>query len=100
MTMGHTNATASENLAAIAVGATQLDPRQMPCVRSTIASPGSPERFSTVASQNPARMLGLEHLTALTAGAPANFNLYNEAGERLGSIFHGRQLVPERPSLR
>jgi N-acetylglucosamine-6-phosphate deacetylase len=43
-----------------------------------------------LASLNPARMLGLEHLTALTAGAPANFNLYNEAGERVGSIFHGR----------
>jgi len=47
-----------------------------------------------LASQNPARMLGLEHLTALTAGAPANFNLYNEAGKRLGSIFHGRRLAP------
>jgi hypothetical protein len=39
-------------------------------------------------------MLGLEHLTALTAGAPANFNLYNEAGKRAGSIFHGRRLAP------
>jgi N-acetylglucosamine-6-phosphate deacetylase len=46
-----------------------------------------------LASLNPARMLGLEHLTALTAGAPANFNLYNEAGERVGSIFHGRRVA-------
>ena len=46
-----------------------------------------------LASLNPARMLGLEHLTALTPGAPANFNLYNEAGERLGSIFHGRRVA-------
>jgi len=42
-----------------------------------------------LASRNPARMLGLEHLTALTPGAPANFNVYNEVGERLGSIFSG-----------
>ena len=46
-----------------------------------------------LASLNPARMLGLEHLTAFTPGAPANFNLYNEAGERLGSIFHGRRVA-------
>ena len=46
-----------------------------------------------LASRNPARMLGLEHLTAFTAGAPANFNVYNEAGERLGSIFHGQRIA-------
>ena len=46
-----------------------------------------------LASLNPARMLGLEHLTAFIPGAPANFNLYNEAGERLGSIFHGRPVA-------
>ena len=58
--------------------------------RFTGASLGTAVRL---ASLNPARMLGLEHLTALTPGAPANFNLYNEAGERLGSIFHGRRVA-------
>jgi N-acetylglucosamine-6-phosphate deacetylase len=45
-----------------------------------------------LASRNPARMLGLEHLVALSPGAPANFNRYKQGGERLGSIFHGRQI--------
>jgi N-acetylglucosamine-6-phosphate deacetylase len=45
-----------------------------------------------LASQNPARMLGLDHLVALAPGAPANFNRYNEAGGRLGSILHGRSI--------
>ncbi len=58
--------------------------------RFTGASLGTAVRL---ASRNPARMLGLEHLTALTAGAPANFNVYNEAGERLGSIFHGQRIA-------
>jgi N-acetylglucosamine-6-phosphate deacetylase len=44
-----------------------------------------------LASRNPARMLGLEHLSGLTPGAPANFNCFNEAGERLGMIFRGRR---------
>jgi N-acetylglucosamine-6-phosphate deacetylase len=44
-----------------------------------------------LASRNPAHMLGLEHLTALTFGSPANFNRFSEAGERVGSIFRGRQ---------
>jgi hypothetical protein len=38
-------------------------------------------------------MLGLENLTALTPGAPANFNLYNEAGKRLGSVLRGRRIA-------
>jgi N-acetylglucosamine-6-phosphate deacetylase len=42
-----------------------------------------------LASRNPARMLGLEHLTALAAGAPANFNRFNQAGKHVGSIFCG-----------
>jgi hypothetical protein len=41
-------------------------------------------------------MLGLERLTALTAGAPANFNRFNEAGERLGIIL----LAAEQPGSR
>ncbi len=45
-----------------------------------------------LASRNPARMLGLEHLVGLGLGAPANFNRYNDQGERLGSILHGRQI--------
>jgi N-acetylglucosamine-6-phosphate deacetylase len=45
-----------------------------------------------LASRNPARMLGLEHLVSLEPGAPANFNRYNDQGERLGSILHGRQI--------
>jgi N-acetylglucosamine-6-phosphate deacetylase len=45
-----------------------------------------------LASRNPARMLGLEHLVALSPGAPADFNRYNEAGERLGTILHGRKI--------
>lgn len=44
-----------------------------------------------LASRNPARMLGLEHLVALSPGAPANFNRYNQGGERLGTIFRGRR---------
>jgi len=58
--------------------------------RFTGASLGTAVRL---ASLNPARMLGLEHLTVFTPGAPANFNLYNEAGERLGSIFRGRRVA-------
>ena len=45
-----------------------------------------------LASRNPARMLGLEHLVALSPGAPANFNRFGPGGERLGSILHGRQI--------
>jgi N-acetylglucosamine-6-phosphate deacetylase len=45
-----------------------------------------------LASRNPARMLGLEHLVGMAPGAPANFSRYNDQGERLGSILHGRQI--------
>ena len=45
-----------------------------------------------LASRNPARMLGLEHMMALTTGAPANFNRYGQGGERLGTILHGRRI--------
>ena len=44
-----------------------------------------------LASRNPARMLGMEHLTDVKNGSAANFNLYDEAGNRAGSIFHGRR---------
>ena len=44
-----------------------------------------------LASSNPARMLGMEHLTDVKTGSAANFNLYDDAGNRAGSIFHGRR---------
>ena len=43
-----------------------------------------------LASRNPARMMGMSHLTQMATGTPANFNVYDEAGDRTGSIFHGR----------
>ncbi len=45
-----------------------------------------------LASRNPARMLGLPDLTRIAPGLPANFNLYNEAGERSGSILRGHRI--------
>ena len=42
-----------------------------------------------LASRNPARMLGLEHLTAMQPGNDANFNVYNGTGVRTGSILRG-----------
>jgi N-acetylglucosamine-6-phosphate deacetylase len=42
-----------------------------------------------LASRNPARMMGLEHVTAMRPGNDANFNVYNEAGVRTGSILRG-----------
>jgi N-acetylglucosamine-6-phosphate deacetylase len=44
-----------------------------------------------LASCNPARMLGMPHLTAIAPGVPANFNVFDEAGHRSGSIFRGRR---------
>ena len=44
-----------------------------------------------LASRNPARMLGLERLVEIAPGAVANFNVFDEAGERVGSVFHGRR---------
>jgi N-acetylglucosamine-6-phosphate deacetylase len=43
-----------------------------------------------LASRNPARMMGMPHLTQMTPGTPANFNVFDETGDRTGSIFHGR----------
>ena len=45
-----------------------------------------------LASRNPARMLGMEHLVAPSPGAPANFNRFSQQGERLGTILHGRPI--------
>jgi N-acetylglucosamine-6-phosphate deacetylase len=42
-----------------------------------------------MASRNPARLLGLEHLTSMQPGNAANFNVYNDAGVRTGSILRG-----------
>jgi N-acetylglucosamine-6-phosphate deacetylase len=42
-----------------------------------------------LASRNPARMVGMEHLTAMQPGSAANFNVYNDAGVRTGSILNG-----------
>lgn len=43
-----------------------------------------------LASRNPARMMGMSHLTQMAPGTPANFNVFDAAGGRTGSIFHGR----------
>jgi N-acetylglucosamine-6-phosphate deacetylase len=48
-----------------------------------------------MASWNPAQMLGMPHLASVTAGHPANFNLYDQAGEHAGSIVRG-QFIPSR----
>jgi N-acetylglucosamine-6-phosphate deacetylase len=46
-----------------------------------------------LASRNPARMMGMGHLTEMVPGKQANFNVFNEAGDRTGSIFHGRLIA-------
>jgi N-acetylglucosamine-6-phosphate deacetylase len=46
-----------------------------------------------LASRNPARMVGMPYLTEMAPGTPANFNVFNETGERTGSIFHGRLIT-------
>jgi N-acetylglucosamine-6-phosphate deacetylase len=45
-----------------------------------------------LASQNPARMLGMDGLTGAGAGCAANFNRYDETGRLLSTILHGRSL--------
>ena len=45
-----------------------------------------------LASRNPARMLGLEREVECVVGTAANFNIYDETGNRLGSLLHGRRL--------
>ncbi len=43
-----------------------------------------------LASRNPARMMGMPQLTHMTPGTPANFNVFDEAGDHTGTIFCGR----------
>ena len=45
-----------------------------------------------LASINPARMLGLEHLTEVGVGADANFNIYDAEGRLKGTILRGQRL--------
>jgi N-acetylglucosamine-6-phosphate deacetylase len=45
-----------------------------------------------LASRNPAKMLGLEHLAEMCVGSAANFNVYDAAGRRTASILRGRRL--------
>jgi N-acetylglucosamine-6-phosphate deacetylase len=42
-----------------------------------------------MASRNPARMVGMEHLTSMEPGSAANFNVWNAEGVRTGSVMHG-----------
>lgn len=44
-----------------------------------------------LASRNPARMLGLDRLTAMAVGTAAQFNVYDEDGRRVAGIFHGQR---------
>jgi N-acetylglucosamine-6-phosphate deacetylase len=43
-----------------------------------------------LASRNPARMLGLDHLAQIAVGRPANFNLFSADGSLQQTILHGR----------
>ncbi len=45
-----------------------------------------------LASRNPAAMLNLPDVGSVEAGQPANFNVYNETGARMGSYFRGQVL--------
>jgi N-acetylglucosamine-6-phosphate deacetylase len=44
-----------------------------------------------LASHNPARMLGMERVTAMVEGSAAQFNVYDENGQRVAGIFHGQR---------
>jgi N-acetylglucosamine-6-phosphate deacetylase len=55
--------------------------------RFTGASLGTAVRL---ASRNPARMMGMAYLTEMAPGSPANFNVFDGAGDHTGSIFRGR----------
>ena len=51
---------------------------------------GSPLRIAVrLASSNPAEMLGMASLVDVRIGAWANFNIFDDAGRRTGSYFHG-----------
>ncbi len=45
-----------------------------------------------LASGNPAEMLGFPNLHDIVPGSPANFNIYDESGTRLGAMLNGVQL--------
>ena len=45
-----------------------------------------------LASSNPARMMGMSHLTEVTLGADANFNIFDSEGNRTASILRGRRI--------
>jgi N-acetylglucosamine-6-phosphate deacetylase len=45
-----------------------------------------------LASRNPARMMGMSVLTDMAVGRPAHFNVFDEFGDRTGSIFYGRRI--------
>jgi N-acetylglucosamine-6-phosphate deacetylase len=45
-----------------------------------------------LASRNPARMLGLDHLTEIAVGRPASFNVFSVDGKLEHAILHGRPL--------
>jgi N-acetylglucosamine-6-phosphate deacetylase len=47
-----------------------------------------------LASRNPARMLGLDHLTGIAAERPANFNVFSAGGKLQHTILNGHQLAP------
>jgi N-acetylglucosamine-6-phosphate deacetylase len=47
-----------------------------------------------LASRNPARMLGLEPLTHIAVGQPANFNVFSADGTLQQTILHGRTVSP------
>jgi N-acetylglucosamine-6-phosphate deacetylase len=43
-----------------------------------------------LASRNPARMMGMPQLSQMRMGTPANFNVFDAAGDHTGTIFCGR----------
>jgi len=45
-----------------------------------------------LASSNPAKMLGMSHLTEIAVGSAANFNRFDETGTFMGSILNGQRL--------
>jgi N-acetylglucosamine-6-phosphate deacetylase len=47
-----------------------------------------------LASRNPARMLGLEHLCEIAVGRPANFNVFSADGVLQRPSFHGHPIPP------
>jgi len=48
-----------------------------------------------LASRNPARMLGLNHLAEIAVGRPSNFNVYSADGNLLRTVLRGRVVRQE-----